>query len=625
MKTASSLLVLFLVLSCADRERKHKRSIANETLVEIIQEEVLPMLRRFDADSAGKILDSLEPIVNNSSATVKVNWSLAKSSEKIIRKEHDSAKWFIARAIDEANKSDSIPQNLVKSKIRLATLYSVQKKWDSVISVGNEALYLARAVGMRCPLELYSRLSECYLHIGDYGNSVKYARIGFDSSKNDAQLRASFANIIALYYQLTKQMDSAEHFFKFVQADPIINPVFKAAQSHSLGIFLIGSNKIPEGLHYMLAAKPFLQQMNLYSPESYYALAYAFAKAKKYVEASKYLDSVDISGERPGASFLVSDVWQLRSELLRNQGKLVEGLKAMDSTLHYSQVAFDSSLVEKARTIEGQYKSKEKDDAIAKLDYKNFTQAKINKQQRIILLVISIAIILLLIVFYLILRRSKLIKELNEVQFHQQLSRIQMEPHFLFNSLAVAQSLARNDPSLAADYTGKLATLFRSVLRNSRKTYVRLSDELEVLKTYIQLQAIQIEGGFDYELHVYDEKDKIYIPPMIIQPFIENAIKHGFNCLSYRGLLRITIEKSGNTLCCVIEDNGHGLHSSTQKNDQNESYSIEIIRKQLQLLNRRYNQQAALRIIDRLPLDERTGVRVELIFPIVPVESFEVS
>ncbi|MDF2190517.1 histidine kinase [Paraflavitalea sp. CAU 1676] len=622
MKTVNSLLIICLLLACTDKKRTHENTIANETLIEIIQKEVLPMLRRFEADSMARVLDSLQPLVNNSSPNAKFNWSLAKSSEKIVRKDYDSAKWFIVNAMDEANKTDSISQNVIKSKIRLATLYSVQKNWDSVISVSHEALYLCKEVNMRTPLELYSRLCECYLQIGDYANAMKFARKGFDSSESDPQLRAAFANAIAINYQATNQIDSAEHFLKFVQADPVINPVFKAVQTHSLGISLIQRNKIPEGLSYMYAAKPILQQMNLYNPESYYALAYALAKSKKYTEASRCLDSVDLIRETPGASFLTSDVWQLRSELLRNQGKLFEGLKAMDSNLYYRQIAYDSSLIEKARTIEGQYKTKEKDDAIAKLKFQNSTQEKINYQQKVILFALSVSIALFLLVMYLIYRRGRLRAELNEISFQQQLSRIQMEPHFLFNSLTIAQSLSKSNPGLAVEYTGKLAALFRVVLKNTRKTYVLLKDELEVLDAYLQVEVSRFENGFDYELNVYNRNDMVYIPPMILQPFIENSIKHGFTSLPYRGFLQVKIEKVQDALHCIIEDNGHGLHSSQRNGNKNGSYSIEIIRKQLELLTRRYKTQSDLRISDKLTLDDKTGVRVEIVIPIVPVVSY---
>jgi LytS/YehU family sensor histidine kinase len=156
-----------------------------------------------------------------------------------------------------------------------------------------------------------------------------------------------------------------------------------------------------------------------------------------------------------------------------------------------------------------------------------------------------------------------------------------MNPHFIFNVLSSIQNLVKKDAKAASKFITKFSRLLRTVLENSRQNFVPLEDEIEVLKNYLDLQKLRFPDLFDYQIEMDDalEGRMIAIPPMLIQPFVENAIEHGFKGIERQGLIeiRLTNNKSAsdNYINCCIVDNGIGyqMNPTTTK----KSASVELI------------------------------------------------
>ena len=201
--------------------------------------------------------------------------------------------------------------------------------------------------------------------------------------------------------------------------------------------------------------------------------------------------------------------------------------------------------------------------------------------------------------------------------------RTQMNPHFIFNSLNTINSfISRNETVQAHQYISKFSKLIRNILDHSRQRQILLSDELEVLNLYIQIEQIRFENKFEYEINVADNIDTsaIVLPPLIIQPFVENAILHGLLPLENKGHLRIKIERKGDLLLCTVEDNGIGREKAKtlRKNHlvKHKSHGIEITLKRIKLFNKQHGKDATVLITD-LPAG---GTKVEI--PVAWEESF---
>jgi len=160
--------------------------------------------------------------------------------------------------------------------------------------------------------------------------------------------------------------------------------------------------------------------------------------------------------------------------------------------------------------------------------------------------------------------------EEQRIILEHKLLQLQMNPHFIFNVLIAIQSfIYRNDTYESGLYLSKFAKLMRIFLQNSRHEWITLSKEIESLEYYLNLQQLRTETKFEYDIQCLNipDSDYIHIPPMIIQPFVENSIEHGFANLSYPGKIRISFETKETCLEAVISDNGNGY--SPKKGKQN--------------------------------------------------------
>jgi LytS/YehU family sensor histidine kinase len=168
----------------------------------------------------------------------------------------------------------------------------------------------------------------------------------------------------------------------------------------------------------------------------------------------------------------------------------------------------------------------------------------------------------------------------------------------------------------ATEFVQQLARLFRLSLENARQPFVPLKNELDALASYLTLQQSLFDDQFDFHIAVEGiaSQEDILIPPMLLQPFIENAILHGFAAQKEKGQLNISIQKHHRALHCIIDDNGRGIQS-VEELSQKQSLSTIINRERLEILSRQTRTQAQLNIIDKKSTIGKAGVRVELNIP----------
>jgi ligand-binding sensor domain-containing protein len=206
--------------------------------------------------------------------------------------------------------------------------------------------------------------------------------------------------------------------------------------------------------------------------------------------------------------------------------------------------------------------------------------------------------------------------------------RTQMNPHFIFNSLNTINSfINRNEPAKANQYISKFSKLIRLILDHSREKKITLAEEIEVVALYVSLERIRFDDKFDVEIKIDDEieTDSTEIPPLIVQPFVENAILHGLLPLPGSGLLKVNVIRNEDYLLIVVEDNGIGRKKAgVQKfpsREQRKSHGIEITLKRIELFNKEHNFPETVRIID-LQDDSGNALGTKVEIPIAWEESF---
>jgi ligand-binding sensor domain-containing protein/two-component sensor histidine kinase len=198
--------------------------------------------------------------------------------------------------------------------------------------------------------------------------------------------------------------------------------------------------------------------------------------------------------------------------------------------------------------------------------------------------------------------------------------RLQMNPHFIFNALNSIQSqIGNNNDQEARYYMAKFGKLMRQILNHSEQAWVDINEELEMVENYLLIEQFCHNKQFDYELKVEPEllQEEYKIPSMIIQPFIENAIKHGFKNLTERKAhLKLEIYLENDLIFCEIEDNGKGRDASVHQIDTSKHHSmaIGITKKRLQILHKNHAREF-LTIVDLVNDGKPSGTLVKLILP----------
>jgi sensor histidine kinase YesM len=245
-----------------------------------------------------------------------------------------------------------------------------------------------------------------------------------------------------------------------------------------------------------------------------------------------------------------------------------------------------------------------------------------------------LGVVLFIIFLCGILVRIRLIKKkeeektrLNKMLGELELTALkaQMNPHFIFNSLGSIQNLINRDKKTEANiYLSKFAKLLRLTLDNSDKKEIPLADEINMLELYLGLEALRFNNQFEYKIEM-DESVDIYevkIPTMILQPFCENAIKHGLLPKKAEAILLLQFETTeDNTLHCIIQDNGIGRVQREKLKESSVSghisKGIKITRNRLELVNQLRNKPAEIKITDLYDEENKAvGTRVDILIPL---------
>ena len=246
-----------------------------------------------------------------------------------------------------------------------------------------------------------------------------------------------------------------------------------------------------------------------------------------------------------------------------------------------------------------------------------------------LILVFSIAVF----IFYVVKMRIRRIRkeaalktEFNKkiVELEMTALRAQMNPHFIFNCLNVIDHyILKHDSEKASHYLNQFAKLIRQILNQSQKNSITLAEEIKWLKIYIELEKLNIENGFEFITEVGSDVDinEIEIPPLLIQPFIENAIIHGLAAKKGEKKLMLKITMTNNMLQCMVEDNGIGRNAAMEnkryKSAGYQSKGLEVTEERISILKKRIHENSSIEFFDLT--DEKgneTGTRVVINIPI---------
>lgn len=325
---------------------------------------------------------------------------------------------------------------------------------------------------------------------------------------------------------------------------------------------------------------------------TYFNLCDSYFNLGNYAMALAYLDSIDLvltHFEDPYYTMIAAErVYAYNKEA----GNLNEALVGLERLKMLEDSLFTLDKNRNINEIHARYQTELKDAEIKTLNQKQeLDDLKITV---LALLVGLILLTLFLVIFLFRLRLAKQKRLANEAE--QRLNRARMNPHFFFNVLTSIQALALNPGQLdqVAIYIARLSKLMRQSLESTFQDEITLEEELDFLTQYLDVQKFYLDKKFDYQIILDKTVDSrsTLIPSMILQPFVENAIEHGFRLLKSGGMLKVHIVRNADQLQIEIDDNGDRSESTTVSKNY-PSRATQIIKDRLFLLNQKKRSLAS--------------------------------
>jgi tetratricopeptide (TPR) repeat protein len=274
-----------------------------------------------------------------------------------------------------------------------------------------------------------------------------------------------------------------------------------------------------------------------------------------------------------------------------------------------------ADLQKKIAQLSTQFDTERKEHKILMLTKENQMNNLSLSRSRILVGGLIGLLLVLAIAGYFFVRSRRVASEMKNIELEQKLLRSQMNPHFLFNALSVIQSYMYGEKAQdAARYLSKFARLMRLILENSRQEEISLTKELETVEGYLALQKMRYGNKFTYTLQVNGiaETDELNVPPMLVQPFIENAIEHGIVPKEGTGHIDVNYKLSGSTLLISVSDDGIGRKKAGENQARNNKNSLAttITQERMANINRYQKNKVSMKIMD---LESGTEVRFEVI------------
>lgn len=328
---------------------------------------------------------------------------------------------------------------------------------------------------------------------------------------------------------------------------------------------------------------------------------------KKISAARKEIDSAIRYALVNGNQALLSETYSLAATIAKEQEDYKSAYEYHKKATSLNDSIQNAEKIRIVTELEKKYDQSQNENRIKDLD---------KKRQLYLLLAIAGLLAATAIAFYL--RQQSLKHKKDILETEQRLNRARMNPHFFFNALSAMQKFAvqEKDGQALATNLSRFSKIMRETLESTYKEYVTIEQEFDFLQEYLEVQTMRFPGKFTYTLEADPELaiDDLLIPSMILQPFVENSIEHGFSGIGYKGVLTIHFGMDKKELIISIVDNGKGIGSEPRETNDHISRASQIIRDRIYLLNIKLKSRAGFRI-DNNPGGQ--GVMVSIHLPIL--------
>lgn len=382
---------------------------------------------------------------------------------------------------------------------------------------------------------------------------------------------------------------------------------------------IYGLKKMPDsGVYYSKKSFQYLESTNRLNPVAFINLAINYKENKEFDNAIKYSDEGIKWSVKHKDSSGMAEFYAVLSDAYKGKGDYKNSLKNIDTFYKLKLKNINDIQKDKVYEIEQKFKSENKDLTISSLKTKNKLNNRIILQQKWLMFIVGATFLLGGFVLYNFLKRKnlqskaeRLLVENDKLKLEQKTFQLKISPHFIFNTVSNLQGLiSEKETTKSISYLTKFARLMRNILEYEKEDFISVEDEVRLLEDYMQLQQMRFKTSFEYNITINDNVRPYFqlVPPMLLQPFVENSIIHGFGNIDYTGEINIIFENKTDFMEIIIQDNGRGTSQHTDVNKQ--SLSTSITRQRLNVLFSGTNSSVKTEASDN-------GFRVEINIPIL--------
>lgn len=498
-------------------------------------------------------------------------------------------------------------QSIGMALLNVASIQKDYREYDKALENGNRAIKFCLLAEDNQTLVMgYLLIANVYYRLTEFEKAKSIALKALDVCEkiNSAYWAVDAHNLLGRTYYALGEIDSAEIYYKQVQieAEELNADDVKMIALHGLSRIAILKEDYTNAERYATEAQEIATELKSkdYISKSAQILSKIFERKRDYKKALEYMHTYDV----------------------------------LKDSLHNSETQKDAIKL----GIQYDY---EKEVALVEQE-KVFAQELAAKNRNLFIAAIIVGLALSLLAMFFIYQQQlkkraelaevKLIESESKLQLERKLNdaemkalKAQMNPHFLFNAFnSIQEFIILNNRELASDYLGKFADLMRLYLDHSREKSISLENEINATSLYLELEKIRFEDTLTYSIEVAKNIDtsSLKIPPMLIQPFIENSLKHGLLHKKDKRQLKLKFELEKETIICSVEDNGIGRKASAALNEKrlkkHQSFATSATQNRIELLNIGRTKDISLQIIDLTDeAGNALGTKVEIRIPLV--------
>lgn len=548
------------------------------------------------------------------------NGNIVLGNYKAAKNYFEKAKTTYQKLVDNETKNKSFINGLARSYASLGVIYSQESNYYASLEHYQKALQLYQEIDQKNSIsKAYNNIGVVYKSQGNNSKALDYflKALKIQEQTGEQSVPVTLTNIGVIYFEennLAKALpyyNKAEKLFKNSE-----NIRGYALLNNYLGDYYQKQNDSGKAIvYYNQALTQYESIQNKFGASlALYNLGQLYADQKKYADAMTYATKSLNYAKEIGVLNQTFHSEKLISELYGYLNNPKESL------IHYKNyiVARDS--------ITNEENNKKFVQAELNFEYQK-KEALINEQSKrqtqftIFSILGSLLLIGLIFLIYnrrQVKRRLTLQKEVAE--YEQKALHLQMNPHFVFNCLgSISSFIVQNGTDSALKYLSKFSKLMRLTLEYSKGSLIPIDKEIESLQNYLELEQLRFHNKFDFTIQSSDKVEfNMGLPPLLIQPFVENAILHGLVPKETKGNISVTFDVDNGQLICTITDDGIGISKSKEMKENSmqahKSMALEITKKRLEIMEATISKSAQIEII------EHNGTIVILRLPIQYME-----